>query len=135
MARVSRTARERIRFYDQEITSMLQGQTLELQEHANRLDWQGVGAVLNLYDHAIGKNRDRFIMAMRRIVANAEAKPPLVVAQVIDLASSLEITQISPTVDRIAGLPVAQSDPVKTAVEQYQLRRELSKRLTEQSKN
>jgi hypothetical protein len=115
-----------------EITSTLQGQTPELQEYADtgRLDFHGMGALVDIFDGTAGKDRVDIIRAIERIVRTAEYRPPLLVAQVIDFAASplKDISEIEPEVRRLSRVPLAQDEPIKSAIIGFQLSRKRGRR-------
>ena len=102
------------------IILMLQGKTPALKDiPPDRLDWSGPGAVLELYEHAPGTERDKIIHAMGRIVERHEA-PPEVIAEVIYMAASLDIPQIEPSVRRLKEERIASEEgPVSDAIATY----------------
>lgn len=107
-----------INYHDQ-ILLTLKGETPEFADITyERLDWSGVEAVLNLYGRTSGPDRDAIIQAMGRIVEEA-AQPPELLAQVLQIAASLDIAQIEPAVKKLAATALATEEPVKSAVTNY----------------
>lgn len=112
-------------YYD-EITRTLQGQTPALRAiPTDRLDWSGSGAVLELYDKTSGTDRENVIRAIGVIIDKA-TEPPSVIAQVIHIASSLNLAQLEPSVLRLRTTSLASVEPVRTALTNYFAYRQLS---------
>jgi hypothetical protein len=82
-----------------------------------RLDWGGSGAVLELYESAGGEERDELIRAMGRIIE--EDEDPSVVAQLIHIASSLDIAQVEPNVEHLKEKHLEEDDVVGKAVNNF----------------
>lgn len=87
--------------YRQTVVAMLRGETPDLLPYRERLDWQGVGAVLQLFDETSGRNRTAIIRAFGKIAAD-ESSDPAVRAQVIDLASDLDLAELDPIIRPLA---------------------------------
>lgn len=104
--------------YYGQIVALLQGDTDELKPYQDRLDWHGFGAVLALYEWTSGEEREAFIHAMSRIIEEGE-QPPMVIAQVIQLASSLDVSQLEPSIHRLDDKPVASDGAVQEAIAKY----------------
>lgn len=64
-------------------------------------DTSEVGVVLELYDATGGQERKIIIEAFRQIIKDHASLPPEVTANVIDLVSSLDISQLDEEVRRI----------------------------------
>jgi hypothetical protein len=108
------------RFY-QIVVKMLTGQAsasgtqrLSLE----RLDWAGVGAVLSLYEQTEGPEREAIIRAIGQIIEDGKQEP-FVVAQVLDLASSLDLAQVQTNVQRLSKSASASHEPVQSALANY----------------
>src|SRR2546423_10047120 len=91
-----------INAYRQAIVEALQGEISEMKTEnvllpIERLDWAGYSAVLELYDKALGLDRDNFIQAMKEIIGDGSL-PIDTVAQAIHIATSLDIAQIAQSV-------------------------------------
>jgi hypothetical protein len=115
--------------YRKLIPLTLLGQTAELQAiPVQRLDWSGSGAVLELYDKTSGPERDSIIRAMGLIIEEG-ADPPIVLAQVLDIATSLDLAQIEPSVQVLKSKPVALDPLVQAAIDEYLTFRQLNLRL------
>jgi hypothetical protein len=114
--------------YYHAIQDNLRGQTPALRAiPPERLDWSGPGAVLELYEAASGQDRDNLIEALGKIIEEAKA-PPAVLAQVVHLASSLDITQVEPRVRKLQRKRVAAAEPVQSAVINYFAFRQVQRR-------
>jgi hypothetical protein len=112
--------------YYHEITSALQGQIPGLEGIPSaRIDWYGSSAVLELYDSTSGSDREEIIRAMGQIV-EAGKEPPIVVAQVLHIAASLDLAQIEPNVARLQHTSLASMEPVKSALRTYTAYRQAS---------
>lgn len=121
-------------YYYERIGDLLQGATEELKGiPSGRLDWDGVGAVLELYDSTSGTDREDLIRVMGRIIEEAKYPAP-VVAQVIQLASSLDLAQVEPNVFKLrdslngAGELDGSTVIVKQAITNYLAFRQLARR-------
>jgi hypothetical protein len=110
--------------YAATIVRMLTGGAEADRDALTRLDWEGVGAVLGLYRATEGRERTAVIEALGQIIED-EAREPWIVAQVIDLVSSLDLTQVEPSLDRLARRPVAQAEPLRGALDNYGIYRRL----------
>lgn len=87
--------------YEELIVRMLEGRTPELEEiPPDRLDWDGVSAVLALYDGTSGLERHAIIEAIGRVIDDGTA-PSLVLADLVSLAASLDLAQLQPNVERL----------------------------------
>lgn len=104
--------------YYRQIVDSLTGQTEELKEIPSaRLDWGGVGAVLELYEGTSGVAREACIKAFRRVILDNQ-QPDQIVAQAVDLVVSLDLTQLEPSIRRLQrrhGVGLL----TKEAVEEY----------------
>ncbi|HXU34943.1 MAG TPA: hypothetical protein VN937_01175 [Blastocatellia bacterium] len=100
--------------YYKRIVSSLLGQTPDLKELGQRVDWGGSGAVLQMYYETSGKDRDNFISAIGRVIEEEESPP--VVAQVLHIASSLNLTQVEPSVHVLESKSVASVPLVHEAI-------------------
>jgi hypothetical protein len=104
--------------YSESIVRILKGQTAELQEFKERLDWSGSGAVLEMYNSTSGVEREQFISALGQIIEEGEEPAP-VIAQLIHIASSLNITQIEPSIRKLKTRTVASEEPVRGAIQNF----------------
>jgi hypothetical protein len=103
--------------YYKRIVSSLEGQTLELKQLGQRLDWAGSGAVLQMYYETSGTDRDNFITAMGRVIEEEESPP--VIAQMLHIASSLNLTQLEPSVRALESREVASNSLVHDAISNF----------------
>ncbi len=119
-------------YYYEKIRDCLQEQNSETQAaRNNRHDWSGSGLVLEIYDRSAGKKRDEIIRAMGQIIEEG-TEPPSVIAQVLHIVSSLEITQVEPSVLELSSKEVALSEPIQSAISNYFAFRELHLRRSEE---
>jgi len=96
-----------VRSFHDAIIETLQGQTEALKAiPAGRLDWAGPGAFLELYRKTNGNERDSLIRAMGQVICEHEA-PPALIAQLIQIASGLDISQVEPQVRKLQGCRLA----------------------------
>lgn len=105
-------------FYDA-ILETLQGRSAALKEiPAERLDWAGPGALLELYRETAGSERDDLIRAMGQVIQDHPGSPA-VIAQLIQIASGLDIAQLEPQVLKLQKEPVAEEEPLRGAIANY----------------
>lgn len=114
--------------YQELIVGLLEGTNPE--ERARR-DWAGVSGVLALYQGTSGQGRDAIIRAMGQIIAE-ERGSPATIAQIIDLAAGLDVSQVEPSVRQLQGHPVASEEPVRHAIGNYLAYREVQAQLSRQ---
>jgi hypothetical protein len=113
--------------YYAEITNTLEGKVPGLRDvPADHLDWYGVGAVLELYESTAGSDREEIISAIGKIVEHGR-ESPMVIAQVLHLAASLDLAQIQPSVERLERTALASEEPVKSAIQTYNSFRQFNK--------
>lgn len=106
--------------YREKIIQMLQGKAPELNGGIpdDRLDWNGFGAVLSLYHQTSGQERNNIISAMEQIIEKAQEPPP-VLAQVIHIASSLDLAQLDSSVQKLQSEQIASQEPLRSAIKDY----------------
>ncbi len=80
------------------------------------LDWEGFNAVLMLYETSSGRQREHVIQAMGQILQ--EEDDPAVLAQVLTIVDSLDLTQIEPRVIALRERDVPSED-VQRALDNY----------------
>lgn len=101
------------------IVNALHGKGEGIEVPPERADWSGPGLVLELYDTATSADdRAEFVEAMRKILAESE-EPAEVLAELVQLASVLDLVQLEPT---IVGLRTSsrRSDPLLSrAIDNY----------------
>src|SRR4051812_22640512 len=98
-------------FY-QQILDTLQGDTEELRAiPRDRLDWAGPGALLDLFRKTSGGDRRALIGAVGQVIQKHAAPPP-VLAQLIQIASSLDLAEVEPEVRKLQSLPLAADEPL-----------------------
>jgi hypothetical protein len=108
-----------IKTHYQAILTALQGKSDQLREiPAARLDWAGTGTVLQLFDSTSGKDRANFIEAVGRII-EAHPLPPAAIAELIHIASSLDLAQVEPQVRKLRPQSFAAQEDVKKAISNY----------------
>jgi hypothetical protein len=111
--------------YQDLVLNMLQGKTAELRAiPPERLDWSGPGAVLELYRGTAGKDRAASIQAIGQIIRDQSGAPPLL-AQVVDIASGLDLAEVEPEVRALQGESVAATDPLRRSIANYLAYRKL----------
>src|SRR5262245_29583868 len=112
--------------YYQAILDKLQGRTDELRTiPPERLDWAGPGALLELYRKASGRERSSLIRAIGQIIEDQAASPP-VLAQLIQIASSLDLAEVEPQVRKLRERAVAADEPLRGAITNYLAFRKLN---------
>jgi hypothetical protein len=95
------------------ILSALEGQTADLRElPAARRDWGGTGTILQLFESTTGKDRSAFIEAVGQVIENHSASAPAI-AELIHIASSLDLAQVEPQVRKLQGQKFAAQEDVK----------------------
>lgn len=111
--------------YEKLILDTLQGRTEELQGiPPERLDWSGPGALLELYDRTSGKDRTEIIRAIGRLIQEHTA-PVDVIAQLVDLASSLDLAEVEPNIEVLRTDPVGSKEPLHGAIINFLTYREM----------
>ena len=105
--------------YYQTILDTLQGQTDQLRTiPSERLDWAGPGALLELYRNASGNDRSALIRAIGQVIQDHQAPAP-VLAQLIQIASSLDLAEIEPQVRKLQRQAMAAQEPLHGAIVNY----------------
>ena len=105
-------------FY-QAILETLQGRSEGLRDiPTERLDWAGAGSLLDLYRKTSGKDREALIGAIGRVILDHPA-PPAVIAQLIQIASGLDLAQVAPQVRKLQEKPFASQEPLRSAITNY----------------
>jgi hypothetical protein len=99
-------------------------QILSLLRPDDERDWVGPGQVLALYDRTLGPSRDEFIAGIRDVVRERLA-PVGVLAQVVDIITSLDITQADPEIVMLSADSICKEQPLNRAVANYFAFREL----------
>jgi hypothetical protein len=90
----------------QAIRDALQGQSEQLRDiPAARRDWAGTGRILHLFESTSGKDRASFIEAVGRII-ETHPLPPAGIAELIQIASSLDLAQVEPQVRKLQAQPL-----------------------------
>jgi hypothetical protein len=113
------------KYYDL-ILETLQGQTPEMRAlPPERLDWDGPGAFLDLFDRTSGHDRTQLIEAIGLVLRRHNA-PVAVLAQLVDIASSLDLAEVEPNVRRLQRLSVGRQEPLRSAITNYLAYRELT---------
>jgi hypothetical protein len=112
--------------YYQVILDTLQGWTDQLRTiPSERLDWSGQGALLDLYRKTSGNDRGALIRAIGRVIQDHPA-PPAVMAQLIQIASSLDLAEVEPQVRKLQEEAIAAQEPLRGAVVNYLAFRQLA---------
>ncbi len=81
-------------------------------------EWDGPSKVLSLYDSAAGPDRDAVIRAIGKIIDDADQPAP-VLAELVLIASSLDIAQVEPNVQKLAASPLGEDASVRKAINNY----------------
>ena len=114
--------------YQSIILDTLQGRTEELGAvPLERLDWAGPAAVLRLFRNASGKDRSAMIRAIGQIIQDHPASPA-VIAQLVDIASGLDLAEVEPQVRKLQTEPFASQEPLRDAIMNFLAFRDLTKR-------
>ena len=112
--------------YYQMILDTVQGRTDELRLlPPERLDWAGPGALLQLYRKTSGSNRTEFIHAIGQVIEDHPARPAAI-AQLVLLASSLDLAELEPQVRKLQAKPVAFQEPLRSAILNFLAFRQLN---------
>lgn len=113
--------------YGRAITDALKGETTELRGiPQERLDWSGYTQAFTIYNRTAGGERTAAIRGIGRIIEDG-TEPPAILAQLVEFAADHDLSQVTPSVERLGQMPVAQQEPVRTAVQNYQALRQLAK--------
>jgi hypothetical protein len=105
--------------YYSEITNTLQGRTPALRDiQQDRLDWSGMSALLELIDKTSGQDRKDLISAMEQIIEAGE-EPPHVIAQVIQVATSLDLAEVEPSIRKLQSKEIAAEESIQKAINDY----------------
>jgi hypothetical protein len=111
--------------YFQIVLNTLQGQTDSLKAvPPERLDWAGSGAMLDLFHQTSGDDRGELVHAIGQVIRKHPA-PPAIIAQLIHIASSLDLSEVEPEVRDLQSTSFASQEPVKGAVANYLAYRKL----------
>ena len=112
--------------YYEKITDTLHGKTPELSEiPEERLDWSGLTALLKLFHKTSGQDRQEIIQAMGQIIEGGE-EPPHIIAQLLQIVSSLDLAELEPSVERLEEKYVAQEEPLRSAISNFKAYRKLN---------
>jgi hypothetical protein len=112
--------------HHQAILEAFQGRSDQLRETpAARLDWAGTGMILQLFERTSGKDRASFIEAVGRIIEE-HPLPPAAIAELIHIASSLDLAQVEPQVRKLQTQVFASQKNVKRAITNYLALRDFS---------
>lgn len=117
----------RSRPYVQEIVSLLTGEAPELASIASdHLDWAGVSSFLELYGRTAGEDRESMVNAISDIIGDPKQQP-VVRAQLVQIASALDISQVEPSVRKLSHNGAMKERIVKEAVENFFAFRQLAR--------
>jgi hypothetical protein len=113
--------------YYETIISILKGEPYTAQGiPPDRLDWEGPGALLELYEKADASAREKIVYAMGQIIELHEA-PPEVIAEIIYMAATLDLVQIEPQVRHLhSKKEFSEWNILSDAITTYLTIRELS---------
>jgi hypothetical protein len=105
--------------YYRAILDTLQGRTEELRTiPPERLDWTGVGALLALIRRTSGKDRTAMIRSIGQVIRNHPASPG-VIAELVNIASSLDLAEVEPEVRRLQATPFGDQQPLRDAITNF----------------
>jgi hypothetical protein len=90
-----------------------------------RLDWTGTSALLELYRQTSGTDRSEMIRAIGQVIHDHPG-PETMIAQLINIASGLDLAQVEPEVRKLQNLPMATQEPLRGAIANYLAYRELT---------
>src|SRR6266542_1470230 len=111
--------------YYQVILDTLQGRTDQLRTiPPERLDWAGPGAFLDLYRKTLGSERSELIRAIGQVIQDPRTPPPML-AQLIQIASSLDLAEVEPQVRKLQAEAIALQEPLRDAIANYLAFRQL----------
>jgi hypothetical protein len=74
--------------------------------------------MLELYRKTSGSDREALIHAIGQVIQHHPA-PPAVIAQLIDIASGLDLAEVEPQVRRLQIEPFGFQDPLRGAITNY----------------
>ena len=83
-----------------------------------RLDWAGPGVLLDLFGSTSGDSRKEFIAAIGKILGEHRAKADTL-AQLVDIASSLDIAEVQADVESLQKDPISRQEPLHGSVHNY----------------
>jgi hypothetical protein len=83
-----------------------------------KLDWEGPSAFLALFDGTTGPDRVEMVRAIGRAIREHPA-PLGVVAQLVEIASALDLAEVVPDVQALSADPVAMQEPLHSAVNNF----------------
>lgn len=116
------------RFVNQ-IISFLTGSAPELSGIPHdRLDWAGMSRILALYSSLEGDDRDAFIDALKRIIEEGEESAE-VLADVVVIATNLDISQAAPSINSLVRKPVSEEEPLHSAIYNFRALRDFRGKL------
>jgi hypothetical protein len=105
--------------YSQLILDALRGETTELRAlPPDRLDWSGTAAVLRLYRETTGADRTAIKRAMSDLLGQ-KAVPSKILAQLVNIASGLDVGELEPAVRGLQRRSAAADEPLRRAVANY----------------
>jgi hypothetical protein len=81
------------------------------------LDWGGTCAFLRYWDTTSGNQRVSLINAMGSVIRNPKTAPPII-AELVELASALDLMQIEPDIRGISD-SISKVSPVKEALANF----------------
>ena len=105
--------------YRKLVLDVLQGKTPELQNiPPERLDWDGPGGLLELYHRTSGEDRKTIVQAIGGILRESTAPAPLL-AQLVDIASALDLAEVEPNIRSLQSEPIASQEPLRQSITNY----------------
>ncbi len=111
--------------YRRAIVDALEGQTDQLRTiPRERLDWAGPGALLALYRKTSGNDRVALVRAIGKVIEDHAVRAPIR-AELIQIASSLDLAELEPIVRRLRDKPPAAEEPLRSAIANFLAFRDL----------
>ena len=86
-------------------------------------DWSGESKFLKLYKETSGTDRTKLIELIGETIKNCEK--PIVLARLINICSSLDISQVEPEIKELQTKQIAQKEPLKSVIGNFLIFRKL----------
>lgn len=106
--------------YYRQIVETLKGKTNALVIAPERLDWEGMGALLEMFEKTSGRERVEFIRALGKIITNEENKD--VLSQAIQFAANLDLAELDAKIEYLKTTKeeISSNGQIKKAVQYYE---------------
>ncbi|HEV2948056.1 MAG TPA: hypothetical protein VGX70_11815 [Gemmataceae bacterium] len=112
--------------YYRTILDTLQGESEELRAiPRERQDWAGSSGLIRLYRKTSGKDRSAMIHAIGQVIQNHPASPAII-AQLVDIASGLDLAEVEPEVRKLQAEPFGLQEPLRGAIINFLAFRQLT---------